>query len=447
MTEIDNSKGVISIVQTLKNKILLAASMAVFAALLGACGGSGTAVNSTSGAVDPNETAATVNGKPIKMEDVERAVKQQAQGKESKMSPLEIAGARLQVLQGLIEQEVMFQKAEKESAVPTDEQVNTEVNKRKVDSHLSAEEFDRQMKAAGLDEKTFREQVRRELAINSLVDKITGRITTPNEAEIESFFKGNPDLFKRKRGVRLAAIVVDPSNSGEGDTTTNDEQANLKVKEILGKLQQPGSDFAALAREYSEDPSKFQGGDIGFLSEEELKQNYPQLAAGFMNPDFAVGRITNAVPINGKAYIFKLQDRIEKEENLTLEDPSVKPQINDLLVNNRKQLLAASYQAIAMNEAKIENYLAKKVVENPNELSGARPAPPSGPENTNSTANTTSAPATTPSNVNTATAANTNAAANRSAAANHAPANRPITAANPGSTNAGRPAANTSPAR
>jgi peptidyl-prolyl cis-trans isomerase SurA len=434
-------------VQTLKNKILLTASMAVFAALLGACGGSGTAVNSTAGAVDPNETAATVNGKPIKMEDVERAVKQQAQGQESKMSPLEIAGARLQVLQGLIEQEVMFQKAEKESAVPTDEQVNTEVNKRKVDSHLSAEEFDRQMKAAGLDEKTFREQVRRELAINSLVDKITGRITTPNEAEIESFFKGNPDLFKRKRGVRLAAIVVDPSNSGEGDTTTNDEQANLKVKEILGKLQQPGSDFAALAREYSEDPSKFQGGDIGFLSEEELKQNYPQLAAGFMNPDFAVGRITNAVPINGKAYIFKLQDRIEKEENLTLEDPSVKPQINDLLVNNRKQLLAASYQAIAMNEAKIENYLAKKVVENPNELSGARPAPPSGPENTNSTANTTSAPATTPSNVNTAAAANTNAAANRSAAANHAPANRPITAANPGSTNAGRPAANTSPAR
>jgi len=74
MKEIDNSKGVISKVQMLKNKVLLTASLAVFAALLGACGGGGTAVNSTTGAVDPNETAATVNGKPIKMEDVERAV-------------------------------------------------------------------------------------------------------------------------------------------------------------------------------------------------------------------------------------------------------------------------------------------------------------------------------------------------------------------------------------
>src|SRR6476620_5519451 len=103
MKEIDNSKGVISKVQMLKNKVLLTASLAVFAALLGACGGGGTAVNSTTGAVDPNETAATVNGKPIKMEDVERAVKQQAQGQESKMSPLELASARLQVLDSLIQ--------------------------------------------------------------------------------------------------------------------------------------------------------------------------------------------------------------------------------------------------------------------------------------------------------------------------------------------------------
>ena len=58
-----------------------------------------------------------------------------------------------------------------------------------------------------------------------------------------------------------------------------------------------------------------------------------------------------------------------------------------MLVNNRKQLLAASYQAIAMNEAKIENFLAKKVVDNPNELSGARPA---GAPNARGDANTNS---------------------------------------------------------
>lgn len=406
MIQFDTFKGVVATVQMFKTRILPAVLLAAVAALIGACGGE-TPNAASSG--DPNETAATVNGKVIKMEEVERAVKQQARGEETKLSPLELAGARLQILQGLIEQEVMFQKAEKEGVVPKDEDVAAEVNRQKVESRLSAEEFQRQMSQAGLDENSFRDNVRRGMAIKNLVDKITGRIESPKESEIEAFFKGNPELFKRKRGVRLAAIVVDPSNSGQGDTTTSDAEANLKIQEILNKLQQPGSDFAALAREYSEDPSRFQGGDLGFLSEDDLKANYPQLAAGFMNPEFTVGRITNVVPINGRGYIFKLQERVEKEENLTLDSPQVRPQINELLVNNRKQLLAASYQAVAMNEAKVENYLAQKVVSNPNELSGARPAP---------AGNSNAAPAADPAN------ANANAApANAAPPANSTPAN------------------------
>lgn len=382
------------------------------AIVLGACGG-GTSSNSVSGEVDPNDTAATVNGKVIKMEEVERAVKQQAQGQESKLSPLELASARLQVLQGLIEQEVMFQKAEKEGVVPKDEDVAAEINKQKQESRLSAEEFDRQMKQAGLSEQSYKDQVKRGMAIKALVDKVTSRIDTPKESEIEAFFRGNPEMFVKRRGVRLAAIVVDPSNSGQGDVTTDDASAQLKLNEIRQRVAQPASDFAALAREYSEDSSKFQGGDLGFISEEELKKSYPQLVSSFMNPQFQAGQITNPVPINGKAYIFKLQERVEKEENLTLESPNVKPQITDLLVNNRKQLLAASYQAIAMSEAKIQNHLAQKVVDNPNELSGARPAPAANASPATPAAN--SAPT---ANANTPVSTNSTANTNRPAAAN-----------------------------
>ena len=392
MQHIEKLKGAEATVQNKLFRFSTAAAITIFAAFLAACGGSGS--GTTPGKVDANETAATVNGKIIKMEEVDRAVKQQSQGQDSKMSPLELAGARLQVLQSLVEQEVMFQKAEKEGSVPTADEVNTEVNKQKVESRLSAEEFDKQMNLAGLDEAAFRESIKKGLAIKKLVDKITGRIEVPKDKEITDFFAGNADLFVKKRGVRLAAIVIDPAKSGEGDTTTNDAEANAKIKEVITKLTMPGSDFAALAREYSEDPSKLQGGDLGYISEDDLRQNFgAQNASAFMNPQFSVGGVTNVIPLNGKGYIFKLQERIEKEETQTLESPGVRVQIQDMLVNNRKQLLAASYQAIAMNEAKIENHLAKKVVDNPNELSGARPAGPVTPPNTNTAA---------PANANTA---------------------------------------------
>lgn len=426
----DKFKGVKAIVQINRKGILSLAGLAVFAAFFTACGGGPTA-NTGTGSVDPNEKAASVNGKVITMQEVDRAVKQQAQGQESKLSPLELAGARLQVLQSLVEVEVMFQKAEKENMVPSEEEITGDVNKKKTESRLSVEEFDKKLKEVGLDDKSFREKIKKDLAIQKLIDKVTARIETPKDKEIVDFFNSNAEMFVKKRGVRLAAIVIDPANSGEGDLTKNEAEASQKIKEILTKVSEPASDFAALAREYSEDPSKLQGGDLGYLSEEDLKQNYPQLAAGFMNPQFTVGRITNLVPINGKGYIFKLQERIEKDETLTLESPDVRPQINKLLVDNRKQLLAASYQAIAMNEAKIENFLAKKVVDNPNELSGARPAGASTPANTNTNtaaANTNANAANTASNANTAANANAKPAVNANAdkpAAAPANANKP----------------------
>ena len=205
-----------------------------------------------------------------------------------------------------------------------------------------------------------------------MVDKISGKVEAPKDNEIEAFYNGNKEAFVKKRGVKLAAIVVDPRNNGEGDLTPNEAAASQKLKDISQKLSQ-GTDFATVARQESEDASKIRGGDLGYLSEEQLKQNYPQLAVGFMNPEFAVGGLAGPVNIAGRFFIFKLQERVEKEEKQTLESPGVRKQITDSLVNTRKQLLSTSYAAIAMNEAKVENYLAKKVVENPNELSGARP--------------------------------------------------------------------------
>ena len=84
-----------------------------------------------------------------------------------------------------------------------------------------------------------------------------------------------------------------------------------------------------------------------------------------------------------------------------------------MLVDNRKQLLSQSYAAIAMNEAKIENFLAKKVVENPNELSGARPAGMNTPS------------ANTPANTNTNVNPNANTPKNTNAPATNKPAAKP----------------------
>ncbi|CAN5404851.1 hypothetical protein BH20ACI1_BH20ACI1_25810 [soil metagenome] len=410
MTVKVNFEGVKATVLKSKFKFFSIAFLAITAFVLTNCSSYNADSNSAvSNGVDPNETAATVDGKPIKLEEVERVIKQQGQGQEAKLSPLELAKARLQVLETLIQNEVLYQKAEKENTIPSEDEITVEFNRQKTASGKSADQIAKEMQESGLTEAAARENIKKQLAIQKLISNVTGKIEPPKDSEIEAFYNGNKDAFVNKRGVKLAAIVVDPANNGEGDTTTNEQEAVLKGNEIIKELQQ-GKDFAALAREKSEDQSRLQSGDLGYISEDEMKQTFPpQVAATLMDPKFSVGQIL-PTPMQGKFYIFKLQERNDQDENLTLESPGVRQKVTDSLINARKELLSASYAAMAMNDAKIENYLAKKVVDNPNELSGARPAVADTPQ-AEANANANSA-------VNTNANANTNAAEKPTANAN-----------------------------
>ena len=118
---------------------------------------------------------------------------------------------------------------------------------------------------------------------------------------------------------------------------------------------------------------------------------------------------------------------------MTLDSPGVRQQVTDELVKARKQLLSSSYQAIAMNEAKIENFLAQKLVANPNELSGARPAGAGEANSNTAPKSNVSAPANAGNN----STANVNPGANAPA---KPAANSP---AKPAATSPAKPAANT----
>jgi parvulin-like peptidyl-prolyl isomerase len=191
--------------QMMNQKVNFHAILIILAILL--------ATSCSSEKTSSGEIAATVNGKAIKMEEVERLIRSQLRGEEKKLSQLEIAQARLQALDLLIQREVLYQKAQKENLVPKDEEITAEINKRKTESKLSQEEFEKMLKEANETEASLRESVMKELAIEKLNDKITGRIESPKESEIQAFFESNKELFKSKRGAQLAVIVIDPQKT------------------------------------------------------------------------------------------------------------------------------------------------------------------------------------------------------------------------------------------
>ncbi len=321
--------------------------------------------------------AATVNGKNIMMAEIERAVSQQSGGRQSQLSQLEMAQARLQVLGSLIQREVLFQRAEKEKVLPTEDQITSIINQQKLQSGMTDDDFQKGLSAQNLTMETLREEARKDIAIKNLQEKYSSKITV-NDKEVEDFYNSNRERFVSSRGVALAMIMVDPADNnatGIQNDAKNDAEAKLKIDNISQQLKS-GADFATVARAKSEDVNSLaRGGDLGFATEEDLKQNAfpPELVARFFAME--VGDITEPVRFNsGKWYVFKVEEKRLQTENLTLESPGVRQQITQALIKQRKDILDAALLEVAMNDAKIVNNLAGNMLGNPSNL-GLRPAP------------------------------------------------------------------------
>jgi peptidyl-prolyl cis-trans isomerase SurA len=366
-----------------QRKLTTLISLAVIvsiAALMAACG---------SGAETPDNTvAATVNGKKIMMSEVERVIHQQAQGKESQMSEHDLAGARLQVLDNLILREVLFQRSEQEKLIPSDEEITNAINKQKQQSALTDEDFARQLKEQNLSMEALRDETKKDIAVQKLQEKYASKVTITNR-EVEDFYNTNRAQFVSSRGIGLAMIVADPGDNGGqvagplGDAK-NEADAKVKIDSIYQQLKN-GADFADVARTKSEDRSGLQqGGDIGFASEDDLKQNgfAPDLVSQLFKMD--IGSFTTPVRFTspqypgGRWYIFKLKEKQLETQNLTLEGnypngESVRQRITATLQDQRKEIVNQALQRVAMSEAKIVNSVASQMLANPSNL-GLRPA-------------------------------------------------------------------------
>ena len=369
--------------------------LATVGLMLGACSSGGASD------VEDSLVAATVNGRKIMLSEVERVISQQAAGKQSQLSALELAQARLQVLGSLMQREVLFQRAEREKLLPTDDQITSTINQQKQQSGMTDDEFQKGMREQNVTLETLKEDARKDIAIKNLQDKYTAKITI-NDKEVEDFYNGNKNQFVSARGVALAVIIVDPvDNTPQGilpqNDAKNEAEAKLKIDNLYQQLK-GGADFATVARSRSEDANSLvRGGDIGFFSEDGLKQaGLPKDIIDLFMGSMQVGSFSEPKLVNNRWYIFKLAEKRLQTENLTLDSPGVRQQITQALINQRKEILNAALLETAMNEAKIVNNLAANMLANPGNL-GLRPASPGAVNQATATPQSAASPTQAPS--------------------------------------------------
>jgi peptidyl-prolyl cis-trans isomerase D len=126
-------------------------------------------------------------------------------------------------------------------------------------------------------------------------DQARQRVTV-TAADVDRYYNQNIQQFQTPEQVRASHILL----KTEGK---NDEEVRKQAEDVLKKVKANG-DFAALARQYSEDTSKDQGGDLGLFGRGRMVPEF-ETAAFAMQP----GQVSDLVKTQYGYHIIKVTER------------------------------------------------------------------------------------------------------------------------------------------
>ena len=312
---------------------------------------------------------ALVNGEQIHRAEAEKYYKSRLNPQAPTPSQEEALSLTLNVLDELINNDILIQRARKLGMEATDGEVEDKFTEFK--NPYTEDEFQRQLKDRGVSTTDLKDDIRRQLSVQKLLNREVVAKIAITDQDISDFYNQNRAQFNvAEPQYRVAQILVTPRkdpqlHNRKNDDATTDVEARRKSAALLQQLAN-GSDFTQLAMDYSEDPATASsGGDLGYVPESSLNQSDPALKRAVVS--LKVGQVSPIIPLKDGYHILKLMAR-EATGQRQISDPQVQQSIRDTLRNRKEQLLRAAYMAEARDAAKVTNYLAQQVIESNGKL-------------------------------------------------------------------------------
>jgi len=203
---------------------------------------------------------AQVNDDIITMSDLKQEMIPYSQELAKKYSGEELEQAlqktEKQILDTLVQKKLLYQRAmELGFSADVESQVSAAIQKVIKDNNLGdTEGLEKALEQQGLNLKDFREQYRKEIIVNALVDYFVASRITLLTPEIEKYYKDHVEEFSSPEEVTLSTIEI----AIKGNPTETENRAN----DIYSRLQK-GESFPTLASQYSTGSTASKGGSIG----------------------------------------------------------------------------------------------------------------------------------------------------------------------------------------
>ena len=294
-----------------------------------------------------DEVLATVNEIPITRRDlkIEMALLDaQLRQRNHMLSEDELSKLGRQLVENLIHRELIHQKAQ---------QKKIKIRNRWVDKSFA--EFKAKLRTtsayktylgqAHLDEAKFKSLIQKGLIVRRLLRREVLRQIKVSEAEMQAFYRKNPEFFRRQEQIRIRQIMIANEAS---DNISKRGDALLRIQSIQTQLHS-GGNFAALALEFSEDSSRSNGGDLGYLERGQIIKSLADVAFSLES-----GQVSDIVESRLGFHLIQMVDKIPSSQ---MAYRNTRTKIERTLRRNKEKEATDNYLAKLKRQSSIQRLI------------------------------------------------------------------------------------------
>jgi parvulin-like peptidyl-prolyl isomerase len=300
-------------------------------------------VSTAFGEADKSIALAVVNDVSITQQDLAIEAAQLSAEMRFRNRPLtngQLSRLRKQLIENMIDRELLYQRALQRKIQIRNRWVDLALKELKgqLGDKAAYQSF---LKQTGLTDKQLKARIQKGLIVRRLLRREVIRQIKVSEAEMQAFFKQHPEFFQRKERIRVRHILI--AFNGQ-DNAASRGNALLRLQSIQLMLHE-NTDFASLAIEHSDDPSKVRGGDIGYLERQQLIGDFAD-AAFALEP----GEVSDIVETRFGYHLIKAIDRIPPSP---MAYRSARAKIERTLRRNKEKKATEAYLARYKRQASI----------------------------------------------------------------------------------------------
>lgn len=300
---------------------------------------------------DTGDKVAIVNGSPIDKWELDGEVLRVQKAILGFGKPLtcsQISAVQTDVLESLIRREVLYQESQKSGVKPDEEFVNKEIKALR-EQFSDEREYKNELSRRNISEETLLMRLRKNSAIQQYVEKQYASKITVTDDEMIAYYENRLDIFKQPLQVRVSHILVQTDPKWDA---SRKQEARKKIEQVMSNLKKK-QDFAALAREYSDGPTRTNGGELGYIRAGQLEKQ-------FESKVFALntGDITDIIETDTGFHIFKVTDK-KPETILAYED--VKDKIRQFIFEEKAKQEADRQAKTLRDKANVKILLSEDI--------------------------------------------------------------------------------------